>query len=191
MLHASAVEIGQFCVAFLGASGRGKSTLAAVFARAGFRFLTDDGLTVTRRGDRYIGGPSHPSLRLWDDSQRAILWQGTAQAPAVQYTQKARFLAGESLPFCDEDRDLRILYVLGNGDSHAPVFEPMTPSESLIELLKNSFLLETEEPEVLARHFDELATLARVVQVCRFDYPRQFLNLEAVRAAVHQHALKQ
>ena len=43
VLHASAVEIGDSAVAFIGASGMGKSTLAASFATNGFRFLTDDG----------------------------------------------------------------------------------------------------------------------------------------------------
>jgi hypothetical protein len=46
VFHASAVEIHGVAVAFMGASGKGKSTLAAGFASAGYRFLTDDGLMV-------------------------------------------------------------------------------------------------------------------------------------------------
>ena len=46
VLHASAVEMDNTAVAFLGVSGRGKSTLAASFSTSGFRFLTDDGLQL-------------------------------------------------------------------------------------------------------------------------------------------------
>jgi hypothetical protein len=49
VFHASAVEIGSHAVAFVGESGRGKSTLAASFAVSGCRFLTDDGLVVEPR----------------------------------------------------------------------------------------------------------------------------------------------
>src|SRR5688572_17324577 len=46
VFHASAVDAGGGAVAFLAASGRGKSTLAAGFAVNGHQFLTDDGLVL-------------------------------------------------------------------------------------------------------------------------------------------------
>jgi len=64
VLHASAVEIGNFAVAFLGISGRGKSTLAASFSTSGCRFLTDDGLQLEKGPAGYLIQPSHPSIRL-------------------------------------------------------------------------------------------------------------------------------
>ena len=65
VFHASAVEVGDSAVAFVGESGRGKSTLAASFALNGFRFLTDDGMVVEANDDSYLSFPSHPSIRLW------------------------------------------------------------------------------------------------------------------------------
>ena len=69
VLHGSAVDIGGQGVAFLGESGRGKSTLAASFATEGTRFLTDDGLLLEWVDGHCMIVPSHPSIRLWEDSQ--------------------------------------------------------------------------------------------------------------------------
>ncbi|MBK9199490.1 HPr kinase/phosphorylase [Candidatus Skiveiella danica] len=73
VLHGSAVDIGGQGVAFLGESGRGKSTLAASFASEGTRFLTDDGLLLEWVDGRCMILPSHPSIRLWKDSQDALI----------------------------------------------------------------------------------------------------------------------
>jgi hypothetical protein len=93
VFHASAVEVGEGAVAFVAESGRGKSTLAASFAVSGFRFLTDDGLVVEPGVDGFKALPSHPSIRLWEDSEVALVPPTARRAPPVHYTSKARFLA--------------------------------------------------------------------------------------------------
>jgi hypothetical protein len=47
VLHASAVEIGGQAVAFVGESGQGKTTMAAVLCAAGAALVTDDVLPLT------------------------------------------------------------------------------------------------------------------------------------------------
>ena len=188
MLHASAVAVDDYCVAFLGMSGRGKSTLAASFAASGMPFLTDDGLSIEWDGQQYVVLPSHPSVRLWQDSQLALLGADTTQAPPVQFTSKARFLAGDLLPFCAERRELRRVYFLGTGSAPAPCFERLSPGASVIELVKHSFLLDIDEQAALASHFDALTELARQLAFYRLDYPRRFDALPAVRSAIVQHA---
>ena len=100
--------------------------------------------------------PSHPSIRLWEDSQDALVSERTAMAPAVSFTSKSRFLAGPGIAFCDEARPLRRVFFLGEGDALAPTIEPLRPAEALIELVKHSFLLDIEARDMLARHFDDL-----------------------------------
>src|SRR4029079_11072076 len=73
VLHGSAVVIDGRAIAFLGPSRRGKSTLAAGFAKAGYPFLTDDGLILDRDGEDYLVRPRAPSLRLCSDSEAAVL----------------------------------------------------------------------------------------------------------------------
>ena len=152
VFHASAVEIGNGAVAFMGEAGRGKSTLAACFATNGFRFLTDDGLVLEPCDGGYQVMPSEPSIRLWEDSQQALISKSARKAPPVQFTSKARFLAGDDIIFCEQHRPLHRIYFLGEGTQQQPVFERMNPAEALIELLKHSFLLDIEEREMLAAH---------------------------------------
>jgi hypothetical protein len=191
VFHASAVEIDGYAVAFLGESGKGKSTLAAGFAISGFRFLTDDGLMVEPSDDGYWILPSHPSIRLWQDSEAALIAPDTPIAPALEFTSKSRFLAGETIPFCDQPRPLRRIYFLGDGSATAISFQRMKPADALIELLKHSFLLDTEERVLLAAHFDELAKLTSLPIFYRLDYPRRYEDLAAVLQAIVKHAAQE
>ena len=191
VLHGSAVDIGGQGVAFLGESGRGKSTLAASFATEGTRFLTDDGLLLKWVDGSCMIVPSHPSIRLWVDSRAALVSERVSVAPAVTFTAKARIFAGPGVAFCTEDRPLQHVYFLGEGDATAPAIRPLRPAEALIELVKHSFLLDIEAREMLVRHFDDLTRLAELPIYFRLDYPRRYEALPAVREAIVRHATGQ
>lgn len=191
VFHASAVQIAEGAVAFLGESGKGKSTLAASFASNGFPFLTDDGLLVRPSSEGgWRATPSQPSIRLWEDSQHALVGADAPAAPALEFTSKGRFLSSDVLVHRDQPCRLKCIYVLGDGSATEPTIETLTPSNALIELVKHSFLLDIDERAMLASHFDELATLVEQVPCVRFDYPRAFDRLGQVRACVAAH-LKQ
>ena len=114
VFHAAAVEIGEHAIAFMGASGRGKSTLAASFAGNGYRLLTDDGLVLQARADGPCQAvPTHASVDLQDDRT----------APA---------------------RPLRRAYFLGGGSGPALCIEPMTAAAAMTECLKCSFILDLD-----------------------------------------------
>lgn len=183
MFHAGAVEIGGSCVAFLGESGRGKSTLTASFATSGTPFLTDDGLLVEICGEKCVVLPSHPSIRLWADSQQALI-ASAELAPPVHYTPKGRLVAGDNLVYCTEPRVLRSVYVLGPGHASAVQFTKINPAAALIELVRHSFLLDIDASQVLASHFDQLTELVRRAVFYHLDYPRRFERLAEVRAAI-------
>ena len=187
VLHGSAVEIDRQGVAFIGRSGLGKSTLAASFASSGFRFLSDDGLMLEESGGAYSILPHHPSIRLWQDSQAALIDPAVEPAPAVQYTNKARIMAGTGIAFCDQPLPLRRVYFLGPGNLDTPHFHRMKPSEALVGLVKNSFMLDTDEREMLSSHFDAFSRLAEQPVYFGFDYPRSFGALPRVREAIVRH----
>ena len=189
VLHGSAVDIGGQGVAFLGESGRGKSTLAASFATEGTRFLTDDGLLLEWVDGHCMIVPSHPSIRLWEDSQEALVSDSAAVAPAVSFTTKSRLLAGPEIAFCQEARPLQCVFFLGDGSAAVPTLEAMRPAEALIELVKHSFLLDIEARDLLMRHFDDLTRLAALPIYFRLDYPRDYGALPAVRDAIAQQVL--
>ena len=191
VFHASAVETDDGAIAFAGVSGRGKSTLAASFAGSGSRFLTDDGLLLERLVGGYMVQPSHPSIRLWDDSLQALVHEAAALAPPVQYTPKARILSDDVLSFCDETRRLRSVYFLGDGSASAVCIERMKPSDALIGLVNHSFLLDIDAQDVIAKHFEELIQLVKMPIYYHLDYPRRYGDLPQIREAIIRHAATQ
>lgn len=188
VLHASAVETQGRCLAFVGKSGRGKSTLAASFATSGTRFLTDDGLQLQWRGGQLTVVPSHPSIRLWEDSQMALIGQTQALAPALDYTTKVRILAGPDISYCDQAKPLHAIYFLGEGGAAAPALAAVKPVDALMLLVGHSFLLDIGEREMLARHFDEIARIANLPIHYHLDYPRRYGELPALRQSILLHA---
>jgi hypothetical protein len=188
VLHAGAIEFRSGALAFLGVSGRGKSTLTASFATHGYRFLTDDGLVLEESESGYEAQPSHPSIRLWQDSRDALVGEDTETAPPVEYTSKTRFLAGANIPFCDQPRPLRRMYFLGDGSAESVEIQPVAPSEALMQLVRQSFLLDIEAQATLSRHFDQLSRLVNRPICFRLDYPRRYDALDRVREAIIRHA---
>ena len=192
VLHGSAVEVEGGGLAFLGASGRGKSTLAASFAVAGHRLLTDDLLELEPSESAISARPGHHSLRLWDDSRAALFGADPVpMAPAVEFTSKARFLSGGRLVFRVAPQPLRCVYLLGDNEAQAPIIEPINGRDVLIELAKNAFLLDIAEPSRISAHFRRLSQVARLPIYYRLDYPRRFDALPAVRKAILDHAARQ
>ena len=188
VFHAGAVEVPGGAVAFLGESGRGKSTLTASFASEGCRFMTDDCLLLEQTPEGYVIKPSHASIRLWDDSLDAVVRHSATLAPSVQYTSKSRVLSDGELPYCSEPRPLRGMYFLGDKTGAQEVsIQALSPREALIELARNSFLLDIEMQDVIGRHFDELARMVSQPVFFRLDYPRDYAVLPRVRQAVLEH----
>ncbi len=185
--HASVVTVPGGAVAFLGNSGMGKSTLAASFALEGAAFLTDDALIIDEcDGIRAI--PSHASLRLWDDSVEALIPEGTPEAEAISYSDKTRLLAGDPLHYSNEPVTLLAAFELQWRDVDAICIEPLEGAGRHMAWIENSFLLDIEDQDLLARHFDWTYRIADRVPTFRLDYPRDYGMLSRVRDAVRRQA---
>lgn len=187
VFHGSAVEIGEYAVAFMAESGRGKSTLAASFATGGHRLFTDDSLLIDEVGGHFAVAPSHPSIRLWADSEAALIPQGLIPVQSLPFTSKSRFLASESIVFCSQPRPLQRAYFLGNGSASSVKFERLSGAEATVEWVKHSFLLDVEDKALLTSHFNRVARLAQEPINYRLDYPRRFEDLASLRQAVIEH----
>ncbi len=188
VLHGAAIEVKRESIVLVGLSGRGKSTLTASFAHAGHRFLTDDGLLLSFVDNRYQAHPSHPSIRLWEDSRDALLPVCTHEAPSLDYTRKARLLLESMADFCPVPLSIKVLYVLGDGQKNSVTIEPVSSRDAIVELVHHSFLLDIEEHEMLSHHFTQLTDLVKTVKVFRLDYPRRYDYLPEVRRAILEHA---
>jgi hypothetical protein len=132
--------------------------------------------------------PSHPSIRLWDDSREALVHASAPLAPPVQHTPKARILSDDVLAFCDVAQPLRNIYFLGDGCASEVSITPMSPSEALIGLVNHSFLLDIEARDAIAAHFEELTQLVALPLYFRLDYPRHYAALPSVREAILKNA---
>lgn len=193
VLHAAAIEVGatdrSSAIAFAGISGRGKSTLAASFAAHGFGFLTDDSLQLEKTGSGYQAHPSHPSIRLWDDSRQALLGDNIPTTTPLGCSPKFKLLAGDSVAFCNAPRPLKALYFLGENRVDSVDIRVSHNADTVIELLRHSFLLDLDERQALSLHFGQLMDLVKTVPCYRLDYPRLYTALPDVREAIVRHAL--
>lgn len=187
VLHASATVGPQGALAFLGKSGRGKSTLAAAFARAGYPFLTDDGLWLEQAGEDYLAKPGRPDVRLWPDSGTAIV-AGCAGRESADWIEKDRFGSDPSLPFHNQPARLRAVYVLGEGMGEDPAILRLSPLEAVNEITKYAFILDVEDRSRHRDHFERVVRLVQMVDCFSLDYPRKFESLPQLITAVLEHA---
>lgn len=184
IFHASAVECSGGAIAFIGASGRGKSTLAASFATSGNRFLTDDGLTLEKTSEGYMALPSHPSVRMWDDTALALRTDSLVMAPPVSYSEKSRALAGGGLSYCAEPRNLIATFFLGDSNVEETSFRLLHGADALKAWMSNLFLLDIQDQNRVRENFQEVADIAASVPAIALDYPRRYDDLSDLRGAI-------
>ena len=188
VFHASAIVIDELAIAFVGVSGRGKSTLAASFSSNDYKFLTDDGLLVKRVGGVYQVNPSHPSIRLWEDSQAAILGTDAQSEAPLDYTSKLRFPASDKILHYDKPCPLHRVYFLGDSETSEITFTKLSPQEAMVELIKHSFILDVVDRKIMAKHFDAISKISSLDNFYRLDYPRNYDELANVRRIILEHA---
>jgi hypothetical protein len=187
--HASVVTVPSGAVAFLGKSGMGKSTLAASYALNEAAFLTDDALLIEETSETCLALPSHASVRLWEDSVAALVSDRITRAGPINYSSKARLLAGAALAYSAEPQPLLAAFVLENSESSAISIQAYTGLDRYMAWLRNSFLLDIEDNALLARHFEWTHRISSSVPTFSLDYPRDYGILPNVRYAIQQHLL--
>ena len=64
----------------------------------------------------------------------------------------------------------------------------MKPPLALMELVRHSFLLDIDEQQLLAQHFDEISRIANLPIHYHLDYPRRFEDLPRVRETIITHS---
>lgn len=188
VLHASAVEVDDFSLVFAATSGGGKSTLAASFAGAGYRFLTDDGVELRAQGAAYLVQPNHPSIGLWSDSSKQFYSKNKETITVETTPGKLSFLMADKTLFCDQHRPLKNVYFLGDGSATDVSIAPVTGAEVMANILRNSFLLDVEAKKSLARNFDDVSLFAQQAVFYSLDYPRRYDVLPRLHEEILYHA---
>jgi len=187
--HAAAVMIDGRAVAFVGKTGRGKSTLTASFAAAGHPVITDDCLLLQAGPNGVEAVPTYPSLRLWADAVEALGRRLGRRKSVAEYSRKIRLTSGprDPIPFCVNPAPLGCLYLLDKlGASRPARIESLSQREAFIQLIQFAFRLDPHRAGNLASEMDSVAELTRLVPVRRLQIPWHLRALPSVRDAILQ-----
>jgi hypothetical protein len=168
-LHASAVAMDGYAVAFVGAEGAGKSTTAAAFAREGHGVLSDDVVALTESESGFVAVPAYPHLCLWPDSVAALFGSADALPHFSTGWEKHRLALGEGKTRFEKRRlPLGAIYVLGERRSDlAPFVEAIRPQPALLTLVANTFANKILSRELRSREFEVLSRLVTAVPIRR------------------------
>jgi hypothetical protein len=178
--HASAVDFGGSAVAFAGATGSGKTSLAVQLVARGAGFVTDDVLAISREDDEIWAHPG-AAIASVRPAERALI------APERWDTLGA--VLGESgktyvaLRRADEPLPLAALYFLKRRQGTRP--EPLPALDPRL-LLGSTFVLGVQTPERLRNQLDVCAAIA--ARVPGFELPvADGVSAEQLAATVHEH----
>ena len=116
LLHGAGLTLGGSSFAILGASGHGKSTLAAALVREGASLLTEDLLILGSAPSGWLVEPGAPSLHLLEDAYAALGAQPAGAAPKVR---EGKFAIPMPAPVSGQ-APLAALYVLDPPAPDAP-----------------------------------------------------------------------
>jgi hypothetical protein len=189
VLHASAVLTDYGVTGFVGASGTGKSTLAAHFGMSGSSLVCDDCLVLRQRSGVWLAVPSYPGVRLWDAARYELFESPPESANVAHYTSKQR-VSSSLIPCIEPPAAIQCLYFLGGDRESLPgafAVEPIAPRDAFLELLSFSFNLDVGEKAYLAHQFRAIDKLLTDVPCYRLRYPRDFSALPAVREMIRDH----
>jgi hypothetical protein len=185
-LHASAIAAPQGAVAFLGASGAGKSSLAAFLARRGHRILADDICLVDPAAprDRRVL-PVAPWLKLWNTTLDAMGESSHGLSRIFTDDEKYRY----TLQQAELPTPLAELILLDRAEGQAAAsFERLAPVHALhavLDLTYQSWLVRaTGRTE---RYFLRCGEALAGVRVTRMRRPWGFDAMDATLAALEAH----
>jgi len=185
LVHACALSIDGRTALFLGESGWGKSTLAALLHRAGHALLSDDCVQMQRRGPHYHGLPTYPSLRLFADSMDHAFPGDVAMTAVAGYSDKRRLPVASPAAVAP----IAALYLLDepSNDFRDVVIDGMRPVSGCLELMRHAFKLELTDRQRTRTLFAACSEVARVVPAFSLDYPRDFGQSASLVHAITRH----
>jgi hypothetical protein len=181
VLHASAVELDGSAVAFVGASGSGKSTIAAALYARGHTVVADD-LVPVRDVGRFETLPGFPHLKLTDDTVATLQSRSERARPGARVSGKLVSAAWRG--FATDPLPLERIYLLDWGERAA--IEPVAPQDAILALLRNSWCGRLRRTAGAGPALQRCGSLAERVPVRRLTGPRALDRLPDLVRLVEQ-----
>jgi len=171
-IHANAVALENVAAAFVGYSGRGKSTLTAYCLSRGAGFVTDDVLSVEPNGLVHLGCPR---LKLYPHTGESF------GLPATEDTDYKIHYHPEQLGGLVKEHPipLGIIYLLEESPDNNIYSEQLSPSQAVFDLLTHSYYAS----QLISHNHVLLDAYVRLVNqtpVKKLFYPRNFGMLPKV-----------
>lgn len=185
VLHASGVAINGSAVAFIGAKGYGKSTLAAHLKARGHRLISDDIIPIKFEKDCASTVPGFPRIKLYGDSIEAV-GESPQNFPLVhRFVEKRSFQWTEDFAF--EPLRLNCIYVLA--ESAEVGVEKLSLPAAFIEIAKNTFLHRyLKAMDYQSEHFRQCQKLIQTVPVFLLKRPHDFAAMDEVCKLIESRA---
>src|SRR5262245_53572088 len=172
-LHASSIVTGTGITAFVGHSGAGKSTTAALLNSLGYELISDDLLPVSFDQNSIPGAwPYLRRLKLRHDSITRLAFKPTEVVSET--SDKHRYFVSPKHISDPRWRRLERLYVLGNevADSHVPI-EQITGADAVCALVDQTYHFNfIRGTRRFAAHLNFCAQLASKILIYRLRRSR-------------------
>jgi len=185
-LHGSVVTIGEGGVAFVGPSGRGKSTLSAALLARGCPVVTDDLLVLDKQRDRWLAQVGIPRMKLFPSIARHVLGRTDPQ-PRMNFATSKLVVALSGKQAAPRAVAVRSIYVLDDPRltrKSTVEIEDLSGARAFLEIVRASFNLMVRDRNRLERQFTNAQRIAASVPVRRLRYPRTLSALPDVCDAV-------
>ena len=171
-LHASAIDVADGCVTFVGDSGAGKSTLVAALAQRGHQVITDDVcfMQTGTEADTQVW-PGISRIRLWEDAKAALGFDGPGvEREIYEYNKYFIPIGPPRNPI--QSRRLRRVYQLHRVPTGAPALTRLHGAAAVEVLMQNVYASRLAERLGYKPHaFIACTVVARDVPVFRFSRP--------------------
>lgn len=189
-LHASAIDVANGCIAFVGDSGAGKSTLIAALAARGHQVIADDVCFLQRDDEqgKVRVWPGVTRLRLWEDAMKALGYDDSGVEREFRgYNKYLIPLPTPRNPF--KSRHLQRVYQLNSAPKgERASIDRLRGAAALELLIQNIYRLElAENMGRKANAFVLSATAAQHVPVFRFSRPLGFHALDEALDFLEKH----
>ncbi len=191
VLHTSVVQVRDQAVAFCGASGSGKSSVAAWLAGQGYPPVGDDLCRIELGAEEPRVYPSAPRLKLWRDTLAKLGWRDDDLERDHFRMDKYHVptepgAAQSDPPALTASLRLRAIYLLAWGELGITRLTGLAALRGLVESATYRGEL-LESLGQVAAHWQRCAMLARGVPVYQFTRPFDWATMETAMQRLLAH----
>lgn len=177
-LHGNAISTGDSCIAFLGHSGKGKSTLAAAFMRRGYKTLSDDICTLNILPSKIpVVLPGIPNIRLWEDSLNKLEIDSSKLHKA--YPGEEKFQLPIGMQYINTPLPLKYLFILDTHKEQNFRIETLSILDRMRLIKTHSY--RTHLPAKMGisqRHFSQCSDIVEHIPILQIFRPEESFLIE-------------